>query len=59
MFNRHRSSLVVTALACLLGLGAGMVAVSALGSAAPDDARAATTGPASQVSSSELLSYGG
>lgn len=59
MFDRHRASLVVTALACLLGLGAGFVAVSALGSAAPDDARAATTGPASQMSGSELLSYGG
>ncbi|MDO5629256.1 MAG: hypothetical protein Q4G43_13135 [Mobilicoccus sp.] len=59
MFSRHRTSLVVTAVACLLGLGAGFAAVSALAAAAPDDARAATTGPATQVDSSELLSYGG
>lgn len=57
--SRNHKATLIAVLACALGLGAGIFAAEALTSAAPDDAKAATTGPATEMPSNELLSYGG
>lgn len=53
------AAVVITALSCLLGLGASALAVNAVSSAAPDDAKAATSGPAAEVAPAEIIGYGG
>ena len=52
-------ALLITAASCALGLGAAALAVNALAASAPDDAKAATTGPAAAVKPAEIINYGG
>ena len=57
--HSRKSALVVTALACLLGLGVAGFAANAMASAAPDDTKAYTTGPATALQPADVLGYGG
>ncbi|AKT50758.1 hypothetical protein [Arsenicicoccus sp. oral taxon 190] len=50
---------LITALSCLLGIGAATLAAQALAASAPDDAKAATTGHETSVKPAEIIGYGG
>ncbi|MCH8614028.1 hypothetical protein [Arsenicicoccus dermatophilus] len=52
------SAALITAVCCLLGLGAATVAVNAIASSAPNDAKAGTS-QGNQLTADELINYGG